>query len=222
MKKIIVVTAFLLLTISLFASNPSEYTAGMTSAQKERFYMDALSVVPKNVSISTGFGSAYTNQYGYTFGSATSRTTDYLDWDAYLGSTQISRAYFYKLTNQNGLYNSLIQSQERVQKKHKTGTYLTIGGSALFGVGMGVMLFGGGRSNPYDMFREKEAYDNYQKKSDSMLWWGAGIALASTIPLAFGIVDLMYNEKDNVSVSFAMGIADVYNEALAARIKLSY
>lgn len=221
-KAIAIIILSLCITVGLFASNLSDLTIGMTNTQKQQFLNNALSVIPKNVSISTGFGSAYTNQYGYTFGSATSRTTEYLDWDAYKGSSQISRASFYKLTNQIGLYNSLVQSQERVQKKHKSGTYLTIGGGVVTGVGLGVMCYGLIRSNPYSFIYDRDDYNAFAKKSDTIMWWGIGIALAGIIPLGIGIEHLLYNESDNVSVSFAMGIADAYNESLATSIKLSY
>lgn len=44
----------------------------------------------------------------------------------------------------------------------------------------------------------------------------------SCIPLAIGLYDLLYIEKQNVFALFAVGIADIYNQELASRIRISY
>ena len=208
MKKLIFLFVLTICPLAVFATDFSEYLKDMTKDQKEQFLNNALSVIAKTISISQGSGSGYTysDEFRFLFGMTNNKSTDYADWDVYLGPSKISRLDFYELTGQDKLYDSLAESVARIKRKRKSGLYYTIGGSVIAAVGAGLLIYG----------LQKEDDDN------PYVWWGAGIALVSCIPLEIGISNLSYSEKEDVSLSFATGLADMYNAELAARIKFSY
>lgn len=198
MKKFsVLVLLFLVSMLSLSASS------AMTMEQEREYMSQSLSVSPRIESSAKSFASAYAYK-NTAWGSASSYSSTSLDWDAYLGPNQISKKDFFKIAGYTDLYEQCIEIEERVAKKKEEGVIWTVVGGAACISGFIVMLSG---------------LENY---SNDGIYMGGLISLVGCIPLYIGIDLLEYEEEPNISASFAMGIADVYNKQLAAKFEMTF
>ena len=110
------------------------------------------------------------------------------------------------ITGEQELLEEALAIEKRSQDRKKLGWGLTIGGAIGYAAGLGVM------------FSSLNDPDNFEKP----LLTGTAISLLFAIPLSIGIEKILYVEKQDVSASFAAGIADIYNRELEAKIKVSF
>lgn len=198
MKKFIVL--ILLVSISLLSLSAS---SAMTLEQEREYISQSLSVSPRVESSSSIFASAYAYK-NTAFGSATSSSSTSLNWDAYLGANLISKKEFFKIAGYEDLYEQCLEVEEHVAKKRKDGVTLTVVGGVACVTGLCIML------------------SSLDSLSYDALYAGEAIALLGCLPLYFGIEMMGYEEEPNISTSFAMGIADVYNKQLAAKFEMTF
>ena len=197
-KGFIILLLLFVVATALYA----DYTDGMTTEQKRQYMSEALSVQEKMETVGS---SSYFATSKYTAAGISSSSTN-VKWDAYKGANPISKTEFFRLTGEESLLKEAIAIEERNAHRKQVGLGLTIGGTVGYIVGFAIML--------------SPSYDD--PNFDSKLIGGAVVAILSCIPMGIGLYDLLYVEKQNVSASFAVGIADIYNQELAAKIKVSY
>ena len=199
MKNIFILFCFItLLLCCSFAST----VEGMTPAQEREYLSKALSI---QESLSTkGTTSIFNiNKYA-SYGVSNSSTNT--EWVPYQGASPISKIDFFRITGEQELLKEALAIEKRSQDRKKLGWGLTIGGAIGYAAGLGVM------------FSSLNDPDNLEKP----LLTGAAISLLFAIPFGIGIDKLLYVEKQDVSASFAAGIADIYNRELEAKIKVSF
>lgn len=161
------------------------------SYENRQFYIsNALSIETKeNINVSGGaydFGNLGGYIPSYAYGESTT------EWIPYYGPMQISRADFFDITG----YKDFAEFEREIERKNKV--YRTVGWS-LLGSGLGLML-GGLLWN---------VADEYGTGLGASILMGGGI-LVSCVSIPFFFLET----KSNISISFAVGIANNYNQKL--------
>ena len=126
-------------------------------------------------------------------------------WTPYQGANEITKAEFFRLAGYSD-YEKLCLKQESTDKIVRTsGIVLSVA------CGVGLVAY-----TSYAVANSADHHSNSDIKTNSLIigYLGAG-ALAGVI-LAF------YEGSPKISTSFAMGVADIYNQELQASIKLNY
>ena len=135
-------------------------------------------------------GLGYMNDWGlYTSFSEGETTTE---WTPYVGAREISKEAFYEIAG----YNDLAEAERSANTFNRN---MTIAGWTLYGVGLLAML-----SSLFFLDNEAACYG---------LLCGGGIVAAAGIPLVFIKAD------NDVSISFAVGIANSYNRKLLESLR---
>lgn len=196
------VCAILLLLFVVVIAAYADYTDGMTTEQKRHYMSEILSVQEKMKTVGS---SSYFSTSKYTATGISSSSTN-MNWDAYKGANPISKTEFFRLTGEESLLKEAIAIDERNAHRKKVGIGLTVGGA--LGYIAGFVIMGSPSYNDSDF--------------DSKLTGGLLVSILSCIPFGIGVYDLLYVEEQNVSASFAVGMADLYNQELATKIKVSF
>lgn len=173
----------------------------MTPAQEREYLSKALSI-QENLFTKGSTSIFNVNNYA-SYGVSNSSTN--VEWVPYQGASPISKIEFFRITGEQELLEEALAIEKRSQDRKKLGWGLTIGGAIGYAAGLGVM------------FSSLNDPDNFEKT----LLNGTAISLLFAIPLIIGIEKILYVEKQDVSASFASGIADIYNRELEAKIKVS-
>ena len=188
-------------------------TSEMTQIQLKAFYQKMLTIEEHYSTSSTVSGSIRKISESTAIASSHGESQTSTNWTPYEGARKISKTEFFKITEENELYLQSVAIDDRISRKKKSGLILSITGGATMVAGF--VMFGIGISQP-----------NYESISDALNGplcnVGLILALGSSIPLGIGFANLGYREDIDVSTSFAIGIADLYNQKLAAEIKVSY
>lgn len=206
MKKLISI-----IIISIMLIQPAMAAADISdlSAEKQMEFMNnSLSIQTEQNTYSYGstIGNVWGNGVvtGTAFGNATTTT----GWRPYLGPMEIDKGSFYQITNQGDLYDSYSKGMEKEKTYHIAGWSLlcasVIGGAAIALCGMMGYNQGWWRGNAVDVLYP------------ALLGSGLSLMLVgglSSVPL------ITWDYKDNVSVSFAVGVADMYNQRLAESLR---
>ena len=197
MKKTILVVILCLATaLCLFAEE-------LTTEQQKIYNAQALSVQERVETSGRSTGSAFsTSRYtAVAFGRSEATTT--IEWDAYQGANKISKADFFKIAGYPDYEQLCLDTIEENEKRKSTGITLSVVGGIGYTVGIVMILT--------DM------------KLGTRFWVGSAIGLVSCIPLGIGITMLETGDSEpDISTSFAMGVADIYNQELQASIKMNY
>lgn len=135
-------------------------------------------------------GVGYMNNWGlYTNFSEGDTTTE---WTPYVGAREISKEAFYEITG----YNDLAEAERSANSFNRN---MAIAGWTLYGVGILAML-----SSLFFLDNEAACYG---------LLCGGGVVAAVGVPLIF------IKANNDVSISFAVGIANSYNKQLLESIR---
>ena len=212
MKKLLTIISVLTLGIAfVFAEgNNEDITAGMSSNQRQEYLNKALSVERKSVTKTSTYGNTYNSKPGKygtsgTFSSDTETSTT-TDWIPYLGPSQISKTEFFRLAKNDELYRKAMEIDSRVKAKKQSGTIYTVVGTVAVLGGAALLAIGENEKNPNELYQVL----------------GGVVMGVGCIPLGFGIYNLCYKEEMDVSVDFAIGVANSYNKDLATQIKLKF
>lgn len=129
---------------------------------------------------------------------------EYDDWIPYQGAFEISKADFFTVAGHGDVVDTIEAEYKRVRKLHIWGGVLTALGGAAFLSGM--MLIA--TSNEY-------TGEGVSQINSGKMTGGAVLSALGSAGCAFGIV-LLYKKINtrNISVSFALNVADVYNRSL--------
>lgn len=202
MKKIV-----LILFVMCFALFSLSAENEMTYEQTRAYNNEALSIKDRSVTYTDGgaysFGwpDSYYSSSSYISTTSTTQTT----WDAYRGAEKISKADFFSLTGYPEYEKMCLEIDEANRKRNSTGLTLSIVGGVAYIAGSVVMLTSIGKTD------------------QTLLYVGAGIAVAGAIPLGIGLaLSLTPDSEPDISSSFALSVADLYNKQLMAKIKVSY
>ena len=155
---------------------------------QERFYLQ------NHLSVQTSqhtdvSGLGYMNDWGlYTSFGSGDTTTE---WTPYVGAREISKEDFYRITG----YNDLAEAERSANDFNRN---MSIAGWTLYGVGMLAML-----SSLFFMDNDSAFLG---------LLCGGGLVAVAGVPLIF------IKASNDVSISFAVGIADSYNRQLLESI----
>lgn len=197
MKKTILIALLCSVTaLCLFAEE-------LTTEQQKIYNAQALSVQERVETSGRSTGSAFsTSRYtAVAFGRSEATTT--IEWDAYQGANKISKADFFKIAGYPDYEQLCLDTIAQNEKRKSTGITLSVVGGIGYTVGIVMILT--------DM------------KLGTRFWVGSAIGLVSCIPLGIGITMLETGDSEpDISTSFAMGVADIYNQELQASIKLNY
>lgn len=168
----------------------------LTQDSKLNYLSNSLSIqTEKNIKMST-FGSSSVNAYtGYGTISAASRGSEKTVWYPYKGSLNIPKSEFFKLVGQD----DLARQSEEIARFNKN---LSITVYSIAGVGAILSLVG-----MYFFFESPYGTNQYEFGNYSMY---AGLGLMTlALPLCF-----LEKEFPDVSISFAIGLSDIYNQKL--------
>lgn len=192
MKKPILIAIMIITIINpvFSANNISE----LSSEAQQEYVMNSLSIQTKEHTIATGAG--FGNMIGSTaIMSSVSRGTSETEWYPYLGPNAINRGQFYEIVGND----ELSEAYENGMKKENT---MHIAGWSLFAASM----IGGLSTALIGYF-----------STDNIVYAGIGIGI---ILAGLGSIPLIsWEYKDNVSISFAIGMSDVYNNRLYESLK---
>lgn len=194
MKRFLLLIAVISAISPVFAAND---ISQLSIESQQEYLMNALSIETSVETISNV--SAIANPLGNgSIATGISRGSSSTEWYPYLGPNEIDKGTFYKLTGQIDLYNEY----EKGMKKEKN---MHIAGWTMFSVGLAAYLglFIGSWAIP-----DKYVGDIVRCTSFGFL----GLTLAA-IPLN------IWTYKDNVSISFAIGVSNVYNNRLYESLK---
>ena len=147
--------------------------------------MYALSIETESHTDVTGGAYDWGNPGGYISSYASGETTT--EWIPYQGARELSKVAFFNITG----YSDLAEAQRKADTFNRN---MDIAGWTLYGVGLAVML-----SSLFFLDNEKVAY--------SLLGVGGLVSLGG-LPL------VLIETENNVSISFAVNIANSYNQRL--------
>ena len=192
MKKSILITIMIIMIINpvFSANNISE----LSSEAQQKYIMNSLSIQTKEHSVATGAG--FGNMIGSTtIMSSVSRGTSETEWYPYLGPNAIDRGQFYEIVGNHELSEAYENGIKRENTMH-------IAGWSLFAA----CMIGGLSTSLVGYFSTNNIVYAYV---------GMGIILAGlgSIPL------VSWEYKDDVSISFAIGMSDIYNNRLYESLK---
>lgn len=198
-KTSIIVVLYLTFGFLLFAGE-------MTTTQQRIYNSQALSVQQRVETSGTSSASAFsTNRYSaFAFGSSESTST--VEWDAYQGASKISKAEFFRIAGYPDYEKICLDWATKYEKEKSTGIALTAVG--LTGSVVGLVL---------------EYVGCFVTEDRTQVFIGAGVGLGFLITATIGWVMLLNADAEpDISTSFAIGVADIYNQELQASIMLNY
>lgn len=180
--------------------------SGLSAEAQMEFMNNSLSIQTEQSTYTYGsvIGNAWST--GLVTGTATGNSTTTTEWKPYLGPVEIDKGTFYEITNQTELKEIYKAGMREEKNKHDIGWGLVGAGAGLFAL---CAIFG-----------PLGAAEGWWSSTVGMMgiFLGAGV-LGGSI-LAFSSVPLlMWEYNDNVSISFAVGIADMYNQRLAESLR---
>jgi len=135
----------------------------------------------------------------FNFGSA--RTIE--DWDVFQGAEKISQRDFAAITKNTDLIEQIKKMDENRVTRKRNGLLFTVGGGAAIFGGAYVLAF-------------------YGKGLDPTFLGGLSLMVSGISLMSVGIWKMTYKDTLNVSVDFAIGVAENYNSQLATKIKMSF
>ena len=188
----IVASILILCMVGSMGIYAAESIEALTYEERKTYIANALSIETKdNITVS---GGAYDWGYGYISSHSSGETTT--EWIPYIGPMQISRADFFRITG----YDEFAEFEESIANKNRT--YSTVGWS-LLGAGSALTLAGliWGFSTMSNMSKADEI--------GSITLLSVGLAaMCTSIPF------FCIETKSNISIQFAVGIANNYNQRL--------
>lgn len=192
MKKLLLLIAIISSLSPIFAAND---ISQLSAESQQEYLMNSLSIETSVETISSSFATASPLGNG-AIASGIARGNSSTEWYPYLGPNQIDRGTFYQITDQMDLYEDYQNGINKEKNMHIAGwTMLGVGIVGFVISGLGVFVFEWG-SFPAIM-----------------------LELASLTVGACGIPLICWNYNDNVSISFAVGVSDIYNNRLYESLK---
>ena len=199
MKKTILVAILCLLTAFCI------YAEDLTTEQQKIYNAQALSVQERVETSGRSTGSAFSTSRYTAVAFGRSESTSTIEWDAYQGANKISKVDFFKIAGYPDYEQLCLDTIAQNEQNKTLGMRLMIIGTAGAIAGLTCEFIG------------------ISKKNNIQMYVGAGIGLLSLFPAIWGLN--LYSNSDSepdISTSFAMGVADIYNQELQASIKLNY
>ena len=196
---------FILCLMTLFSLHAEENT--LTAEQSQAYNDGALYVVPRT-DVTTLKDIRFHSDGRYTsFEVLPGPTIITETWDAYMGGEKITKAEFFRIAGYTDLEEICLETEAFNRGKETAGNVLVIVGSA--GMITGTVL----------MFLDH----NLTPDTDTLLYIGAAVTSLSAIPMGIGIALVLSSDTEpDISSSFAIGVADIYNQKLKAQIQLDY
>ncbi len=179
----------------------------LTAAEAEAYSAAALYVVPAtDVTTLPDFRFFSSGRYT-SFEILPGHTVITETWDAYRGGEKLTKAEFFRTAGYPDLEEICLETEKDNRRKETAGTALVIVGSAGMITGT-VLMFLDHRITP---------------DTDTLLYVGAAVTSLSAVPMGIGIgLVLSSDTEPDISSSFALSVADVYNRKLKAQIQLDY
>lgn len=221
MKKFTSLLIALMLSLAVFAAEETEQTLlpsfdfektfnALDTAARQDYLMRQLSIETEEHTFSSGgeyanYRAGRYNAYGY--GYWTSSSSKSTVWYPYEGGYRIDRSTFYNIVGKPELALEY-EDWKKAVKQHDL-VMNTVGG-VLLGVGSGLLLGGfidclvGVSSDNYTTSRATLDY--------VLMGVGGALVTAGTIP--FLVFDVTSPKMPNVSIAFAIGLANEYNRTL--------
>ncbi len=193
MKRFLLMIAILSAITPLFAAND---ISQLSSEAQIEYLTNALSIQTADSmqSIGSGFGNLYNS--GFMTSLSVTNSSISTEWYPYLGASEIDKETFYQITGQTELYNDYVNGMKKQNTMNACGWALLIA-TALGGTALAIYGI-------YDDYNTLFAYS------------GLGLVLVGGL-VSLPLVSWQYN--DNVSISFAVGLSDIYNNKLYESLK---
>lgn len=163
---------------------------GLTYEQQREYFDNALSIETESHTTVSGGAYDWGRPGGFISSYAEGDTST--EWIPYKGARELSKADFFDITG----YSDLAEAQRKADTFNRN---MDIAGWSLYGVGLAVML-----SSLFFLDNETVAY--------SLLGTGAVVGLCG-LPL------VLIETENNVSISFAVNIANSYNQRLLDSVR---
>ena len=199
MKKSIALFISILIVLTPLAASPD--LSELSDEARYEYIKSSLSIQTKENSYSYGSGIGDIHPFGLYTATVWSAGTTETEWTPYRGANEISKAEFFYLTGEDEIYREFQEGMKTEKAMHTAGW-------SIFGVGLGLgvaLLVAG------------IVLDDYSNPALT-LWCYAGGTAAAVIGLV-GLPLVYWEYDDNISVSFAISLADIYNERLAQSLK---
>ena len=194
MRKFIALVIAILIALSPLAAVTD--LSNLSDEAKYEYITSSLSIQTKENSYSYSTGIGDMHPFGFYTASSWATGTTETEWIPYRGASEISKAEFFRLTGEEDLYNAFLEGMKTERAMHTAGW-------SIFGAGLGVGIA---------LLITGLVLDGYED-SAIPLWCYIGGTAATVVGLA-GLPLVYWEFDDNVSVSFAISLANIYNERL--------
>lgn len=172
----------------------AESVEALSYEQQREYYNNALSIQTENQTTISGGAYDWGRPGGYVSSYASGSTVT--EWYPYQGAQAISRADFFDTV---GAYD-LAEAEKRIDESNSK---LHIAGAITTGVGLAAalagLIWGLAANMPYE---------------DPTFWASMGLLIGGTCATVVGVPLLVIETKSDISISFAVGLADSYNKQL--------
>lgn len=193
MKRFLLMIAILSAITPLFAAND---ISQLSSEAQIEYLTNALSIQTADSmqSIGSGFGNLYNS--GFMTSLSVTNSSISTEWYPYLGASEIDKETFYQITGQTELYNDYVNGMKK-QNSMNTGGWILLLASVLGGAALSI-------------------YGIYDDYNTLLGYSGIGVMIIGGL-VSLPLISWQY--KDNVSISFAVGLSDIYNNKLYESLK---
>lgn len=193
MKRFLLMIAILSAITPLFAAND---ISQLSSEAQIEYLTNALYIQTADSmqSIGSGFGNLYNS--GFMTSLSVTNSSISTEWYPYLGASEIDKETFYQITGQTELYNDYVNGMKK-QNSMNTGGWILLLASVLGGAALSI-------------------YGIYDDYNTLLGYSGIGVMIIGGL-VSLPLISWQY--KDNVSISFAVGLSDIYNNKLYESLK---
>lgn len=182
--------------------------SGLTAEAQMEFMNNSLSIQTEQNTYTYGsvIGNAWST--GLITGTAIGNSTTTTEWKPYMGPVEIDKGRFYEITGQDDLLAEYSKGMEK-ERTYKIAGWSLLGASLAGGALMSILGLVGG------------AQHWWRGNADDVLvpTLGYGGLLVMLVGGLTSVPLLVWDYNDDVSISFAVGIADMYNQRLAESLR---
>ncbi len=206
MRKLIAIV--LLVAVLVNTAFASSYTISDLSSEARDYYIRNALGVQTSLNTQSYSSSLFTPLLGRSYvGSSSSYGKTVTDWIPFYGPAEIDKRTFLEIAGADDILKAYDEAEKECAKKRNTG-------AVLIGVGVTTMV-ASTITALVPVFYDMDLDSNM---SNILFLSGLAGVCVSAIPLCFGIEFVLAKPNNNLSVEFAIGIADNYNQKLIDKL----
>lgn len=195
----------LLIAVSINTVLASSYTISDLSSEARDYYIRNALSVQTELNTQSYSSSLFTPLWGSSYvGSSSTHGKTETDWTPFYGPSEIDKRTFFEIAGAEDMLKAFDEAEEKYAKKQRTG-------AILFGVGIAGIIA--------SLVATGVALECDDVNTSEILFGGSiACACASIAPFCVGAVLVSAKPNNNISVEFAIGIADGYNQKLIDKL----